>query len=410
MSYFSDLWKTKNAIEKPVKRKVIEGALSERQNYRGHEDLETLEDAIVQSENVDRPKRTLLNGIYDIIEKDPHLHSQWENRKMKIIQREYSFKKGEEENEKIKEIFSGEWFHEFLHLAMDAKKYGFQLIAFGNWDGSKYNYSKTKDGFVMKPVRAINRNHVIPEKGIITKNSNDDYGMDVFNNPFTKSLLFLGDTKDKGFLFKCAKYILIKNNCLLNWSEFAEIFGHDLRVGKTETTGQKRKDFVNMLKKLASSGIGVMDVDDSIEFAGTSRSDAYQVYKELNEYVDKNISKVIFGQDVVSDMTGVTRGTAAENITDVYSEHDAKYLKGIINDSLIPKMIQHGVSGLDGGIRFDWVNTEELSLTEKSEIDLKISQMGFKHDLEYIEKTYNVDIEERTGEDVKQDLKNLYEE
>jgi phage gp29-like protein len=406
----------KNALPEDIKKsdKSPENYTSEQQKFRQFEDLKELEDAISEAENKTNPQRYQLNRIYDEIEQDPHFVSQWESRKMKTLQREFGlYTEGSEDKDDATSILESDWFFECMSLVLDSKKRGFELLTFGDWDGNKFKWSKGKDGFIHKPIRNFNYDHVLPEKGLLKRNNYDHTGLDLFSPPISSKTLFVGDPYYFGILKKCAKYILIKNNCLLNWSEFAEVFGHDLRIGKTESQGDSRKNFVKMLKNLGSGGFGVMDIDDSIEFAGTSRTDAYRVYLELNEYVDKNISKIVFGQDVVSDMTGKTRGTAAENITNMYGDHDAKFLKGIVNDELIPKLISMGVKGLEGKA-FDWVVDNNVSVQDQADIDLKIYQMGKTIDEEYLTEKYGTVLGETpeplisSPEKVANQLKKLY--
>ncbi len=410
-----DIFKTKNALPEDVKKdtKNPERYLDEQQKYRQFEDLKTFEDAITEAENLHNPQRYGLNRIYDEIEKDPHFISQWESRKMKTIQRGFGLYSGDsEEKDPATELLESDWFHKVMHYILDSKKRGFEFIIFGDWVNDKFKWSKDAKGFLYPPVLNINYDHIIPEKGLIKKSNYDFTGLDIFKPPISNKSLFVGDPKSFGILEKCAKYILIKNNCLLNWSEFAEVFGHDLRIGKTQAQGKDRTAFFEMLKKLGAGGFGVMDEDDEIVFAGTSRTDAYQVYKELNEYVDKNISKIVFGQDVLSDMTGVTRGTAAENIADLYGDHDSKFIKGIINNELIPKLISMGLP-LEGKT-FEWDTQEGLTLTEQSDIDLKISQMGKNIDDEYLTEKYGTVLGDapeqkiQNPEQVAKQLKNLY--
>lgn len=412
-----DFFSAKNALPEDIKKndKSAESYLSEQQKYRQFEDLSSLEDAIAEAENVTNPQRYLLNRIYDRVEEDPHFTSQWESRKMKTIERGFGiYSEGSDDKDDITDLFYSDWFFKCLNLILDSHKRGFELITFGDWDGNKFKWSKDRKGFLHAPVRNINYDHVLPEKGLLKRNNYDNEGMDIFKPPISNKTLFVGDPYDFGMLRKCAKYILIKDNCLMNWSEFAEVFGHDVRIGRTAASGAQRNAFRDALKKLGSGGYGIFDPEDSIEFIGTSRTDAYQVYAELNEYVDKNVSKIVFGQDVISDMTGVTRGTAAENVADMYGNRDAKFLKGIINEELFPKLIRMGVSGLEGKY-FDWDVDDSLTLTEQSEIDLKISQMGKTIDDDYLTEKYGTVLGEApqlvspaSPEQIANSLKKLY--
>lgn len=387
---FFDRFKTDNILQSDVKQsdKRPESYISEQQKFRQFEDLTSLEDAISEAQNETNPQRYLLNRIYDRIDQDPHFTSQWESRKMKTLEKGFGiYVNGSEDKDPITDLFESDWFFRLMNYCLDSHKRGFELVTFGDWNGSKFLHSRDKKGFLYPPIANINYDHVMPEKGILKRNNYDFEGYDLFKPPFSNKSLFVGEPYDLGIMLKCAKYILIKDNCLMNWSEFAEVFGHDLRIGKTDAQGDARKRFIQMLKKLGSGGFGVIDPDDEIMFAGTSRTDAYRVYKELNEYVDKNVSKVIFGQDVIADMTGKTRGTAAENVADMYGNRDAKWLKGLINEVIFPKLSSMGVSGLENKF-FDWDQDESMTLTEQVDIDLKISQMGKTIDDEYLNEKY----------------------
>lgn len=406
--------KTVEVENKVVKKKTnqAESHLHEQQKYRQAEDIKTLEDAILEAENIETPQRYNLNRIFDRIEQDPHFVSQWTTRKMKTIQREFGLYRGDsEEKDKATELFESDWFHKFANLALDSMTRGYIVLTFGDWVDDSFAWSRGKDLRMYEPVRKINYDHVIPERGLLKQNNYDTPGgatFDLLKAPLSNQTLFIGSPTDFGLLFKCAKYILFKDNCLSNWSEFAEVFGHDIRVGKTDSQGAKRTAFYNMLKSLGSGGFGIMDEDDSLEFAGTSRTDAFKVYKELNEYVDKNVSMLIFGQDVIGTMTGKTTGTAAENIADLYGDHDAKFLAGIINNQLMPFLEKIGVPV--GGLRFEWDTTQSMTLTEQADIDLKISQMGKVLDEEYLSEKYGATFQEVDANDqTSADLPQIFE-
>jgi len=53
-----------------------------------------------------------------------------------------------------------------------------------------------------------------------------------------------------------------------------------------------------------------------------------------------------------------------------------------------------GFSEFDG-LRFKWDTNEKLTLTEQSEIDFKISQMGYTPAKKFLEEKYNITLEEK---------------
>ena len=146
-------------------------------------------------------------------------------------------------------------------------------------------------------------------------------------------------------------------------------------------------------------------------FAGTSKSDAFKVYNELIRYVDEQTSKIIFGQDVVSNNTGQVVGKTGENIAKLYGNSDAKFIRSVVNGSLLPFLTRIGIADFSGVI-FEYDTSEELTLDERADIDLKIAQMGMKHSEVYINDTYGTDVQEVENDDLETAaaIQNLYKD
>jgi phage gp29-like protein len=218
-------------------------------------------------------------------------------------------------------------------------------------------------------------------------------------------------------MLSLVKYILFKDNCLGNWSEWAEVFGMDIRVGKTSAEGDARNKFLNAIKMMGSAGYGVIDSEDELNFLGTPRTDAYQVYDKLIQYIDTQISKRIFGQDVVTNNTGRIVGTVGENVSNLYGTSDAKFVARVINDHCLEKFTNLKI-GAFKGMRFEWDVSEKLSLVDNAAVDLQISQMGFNIDPEYIEEKYGTVLADEPVKqepnmnpaEVQKKIKQLYEQ
>ena len=134
-----------------------ESHLHEIQKYRQAEDIKTLEDAILEAENIETPQRYNLNRIFERIEQDPHFVSQWTTRKMKTIQREFGLYRGDsEEKDKATELFQSDWFHKFTNLALDSMTRGYIVLTFGDWVDDAFAWSRGKDLTMYEPVRKIN--------------------------------------------------------------------------------------------------------------------------------------------------------------------------------------------------------------------------------------------------------------
>lgn len=387
----------------------------EQQKLRTRQDLLKLRVAIDSAESVHSYDRSLLHDIYREIDKDPTLHSNWTSRKMKVMEKPFKIKKvGSDEEDKAKtQILEAPWFFKWIDACMESKKMDFSLIEFGPLDTATGTFLPYKvNNKFQDAITIIDPDNVKPELGIITHMPGDNTGI-AFDDPkYSKYLMFVGDFKlGTGILWRAAKYILFKDNCLGNWSEWAEVFGMDKRVGYTDATDNDRKDFIRALRDMGSNAYGVFTTRDKIEYLGTQRSDAYKVYHEFIKYVDEQLAKLVFGQDVVSNNTGRVVGDVGEKMANMYGDNDARFIKSLVNTRLFPLMENLGFSW--EGYYFDWDTTEKLSLKDRAEVDYKISQMGKVHSDDYINNTYGTDVEQKEEPEidplkVNKGLKGMY--
>ncbi len=385
------------AGDKPAERKASPiKYILEQQKLRTRQDLLRLRIAIDAAENITNYDRSLLHLIYDEICKDTNLTSQWESRKMKVKEKPFKIVGGEGELEKEDDFLTdtlenSTWFYDFIDGALESLRWGFTLMEFGPLENGEFLPYKV-DGKFYNPVTIIDRDFVKPELGVITTHSGDSTGESFDSPKYSKYLMLVcSDFKSKGLLLKAAKYILFKDNALGNWSEWAEVFGMDKRIGFTNSDGPDREAFIRAMRDLGSNAYGVFTERDKVEYLGTNRTDAYKVYHEHIKYVDEQISKLIWGQDVVSNNTGKVVGSVAENVANMYGNSDAKFIATLVNKRLIPMMENLGFSF--GGKKFKWDTTEKLTLAERAVIDASIAKdMGKEHSDVYINDTYGTQV------------------
>jgi hypothetical protein len=385
------------AIEKPEQRKQSPiKYILDQQKLRTRQDLLKLRLAVDTCENVMNYNREMLHNIYRDIEKDLNLSSNWNSRKMKVKQRPKKMVNAAgEENKDLTKIFEAPWFVEWIDAVLDHHMWDFSLIEFGPLQEGCFKPYEV-NGKMYDAVTVIDRDNVKPELGIITNTPGDSTGIKFSDPRFSDYLMFVGShRKRNGILWKAAKYILFKDNCLGNWSEWAEVFGMDKRIGKTaavDTPGNpQRTNFMRALRDLGSNAYGVFGTDDEVEYIGTQRSDAFKVYHEFVKYIDEQTAKEVFGQDVVSNNTGRVVGSVGENVANMYGDSDAAEIEYLVNTKLIPMMETLGFS-FDGH-KFMWDTTERLPLAERAKVDASISKdMGMDIDQTYIAETYGVPV------------------
>lgn len=382
-------------IEKPEHRRESPiKYILEQQKLRTRQDLLKLRLAVDSAENVQSYDRQMLHDIYREITKDLNLDSNWNSRKMKVKQRPRKMVNAAgEENKDLSKIFEAPWFFDWIDAVLDSKMWSFSLIEFGPLQEGRFMPYEV-NGKMRDAITVIDRDNVKPELGIITNMPGDNTGNKFSDPRFSDYLMFVGSHQNReGILWKVAKYILFKDNCLGNWSEWAEVFGMDKRVGYTDAQGAQRDQFMRAMRDLGSNAYGVFSgaSRDKVEYLGTTRTDAYKVYHEMCKYIDEQTAKEVFGQDVVSNNTGRVVGTVGENVANMYGDSDANEVAYLVNTQLIPLMENLGF--LFNGHTFMWDTTEKLPLTERSTVDGTIARdMGMDIDEKYILDTYGVPV------------------
>lgn len=397
MSILSRLFpsKVENKLSTKPDNKSVANAILIQQKFRMREDLRTFEAAIDNRDNIVNYNREDIHRIYREVLQDAHVRSQWNNRKLKTLKKQFFVMPvdGEEPNKELTELLKAPWFYKFMDVVLDSRAWGFTLLEFGLWNAEKMSfesYRMKESKKIHEDIEVVERDNVKPEYGTIGNTPGQIDGLDFTKEKYSSSLVFVGESEN-GWLYDAAKPYLIKNNTLQNWSEFAELFGMDTRFFQTDAQGDDLTDARASLKQSVGGGTFIGGQDDKLSYIGTGRSDAYQVFKQLVDQEDSTISKLILGQDVISNNTGQVIGEVGERVSNLYGDADAKLLKFIIEDKLFPLMEKHGVSF--EGHTFEWDTKESLTLAERADIDLKISQMGFTHSDDYINENYDTNVE-----------------
>lgn len=391
---FLNPFAVKNEVVVPDAPRRAADVIAEKQKYRMREDLLQLKMAIEDAQNIILHNREALHRIYRECMKDPHYISQWGTRKLKTMQRKFKIVSAADEQTEDKaatKALKALWFYKLIEAMLESIPWGFTLLEFGPVIDGKPRPFRAKNGRIYEAINVIERDNVKPEFGYIGAEPSSNSGVPFDTGAFADNMIFVGSRSEFGLMLSLVKYILFKDNCAENWSEWAEIFGQDVRVGKTASEGTMRQRFLKALREMGSSGYAVIDPDDSIEFAGTSRTDAYKVYDSFMERIDSNISRAVFGQDVVSNNTGHVIGEVGENVSNLYGDADALLIELTVND-ILPKLTKLGIYDFTG-LQFMWDVSEKLGLKDRSDVDKKVSEMGWRPTAKYVTDTYGTEVD-----------------
>lgn len=320
--------------------------------FRSRKDIQQWRTAIQQAENVNNPKRILLYNIYDEILLDGHLTAELNKRVLNLAGAEfYLYDKNGKHDEDIALLFDKSWFQTFIRLALESKFWGHSLVE--TVLGMENQISQLK---------LIPRRHVRPESGLFVIQQNDDKGI-VYreNKQYDNWLIEIGEWEDLGLLNKIVPYVLFKRFAMSAWSEYCEIFGMPVRVAKTNTKDDKSLNRLDqMMIDMASSSYAVIDKEEELDFLESAGGKG-EVYDKLIDRCNSEISKLINGAVIGEASQGGSRSKeeVGLQIQQQITFADMQWLQSLVNELLLPKMVQWGI--IPEGFSFEFEKQKDLN-------------------------------------------------
>jgi len=372
------------------------------QLYRGFTNIETYKLAVTRAESLTAPQRSELYKVYKNIELDAHLTAAVNQRKNLTLSKDFDVKLNGEENEELEYIIKQKWFRDFIDYSLDAIYYGHSLIQFD---------SVVDNAF--KSVELVPREYVKPEFHIVTNTYADLSGTDYLEAPYNNWCIGVGKPRDLGLYMKAAPLVIWKKNALGAWSEFVEIFGSPIRIGKTDVRDEEtRANMESMLKNMGVASYGVFDTGDLIELVESNRSDAYNVFDMMIQRCNSEISKLILGQTgTLDEKAYVGSAEVQERVLKNVAYNDEFFIEGVLNYQLVPMMTRLGI--FPEGVTISVKAEDDLTLIEQSKIDIELIKTGkFTFTPEYLDEKYGSEViavnDPTDVVNIKNRLDNLY--
>lgn len=378
-------------VKDEVKKKKPEGAniydviTYEAQLYRVNQNIQELRNAILAAESVIFPQRYLLYRVYVDAMQDSHLSGCINNYKNLVLSREFNFyKKDGTINEETSKLLKTKWFRDFCSLALDSVFWGFSLIQFGD---------VTEDGF--SAAQLIPRIYVKPEFHITTPTYTAVTGQDYREEPYKWWVVPVGDDKDLGLLMKASYHAIWKKTALGAWAEYAQIFGVPTRILKTNTKDPATmKAADKMMKNWGASQYLITNGQDELDFREAKRSDAHQVFMELINTCNEEMSKLILGGTGTMEEKAHVGATKAHERGQDRVKHAATFfMESVIEKQLKPILAYHGFPVSDEVCKI--TDNTDVDPETKVQIDIElIKSAKYKLNPEYIKNTYGSEVEE----------------
>ena len=165
-----------------------------------------------------------------------------------------------------------------------------------------------------------------------------------------------GTTVRGGLARSVAWCYLFQNMALKDWVVCAELYGMPIRVGKYDKTAtdEDRRALLRAVMNIAADAAAIIPDSMVVEFVNAMAGITPAVYKELCEYLDQLVSKLVLGQTATTDATagglGGSQGNVHNDVRDDYRDADADMLAATLTDDLFKVLVDlnHGkpVDGL----------------------------------------------------------------
>jgi phage gp29-like protein len=287
-------------------------------------------------------------------EKDAHLASVLQTRRLAVLGLEWAVEEASEaaEDKKIAE-FCRESLEEldledlFTHL-LGAVAQGY-AAAESRWESGA---QALITGFnLIHPKNISFVNSLTPL--VITEDNYQGVAPAPFQLVYHRAAAKSGHDTRNGVLRVCAYMYLFKNYSLKDWVVFNEIFGMPLRLGKYEPSASPadREALRAAISSLGSDAAGIISKSTEIEFveAAGRLSGSYNPYQVMAFFCNREISKAVLGQTLTTDTEGSTgtfsAGKVQEGVRLDLLEADVKTLAMTIQRQILRPLV---------GFNFGW--------------------------------------------------------
>ena len=384
--------KTNNSNTKKPKEDLLL-KIENKTIYRVQETQRRWRQALSIAEYDKFPDRTTLYRLYFDIMLDNKLSAVIDLKKDRIQSMEFSIVDSNNEIDEVStDKFKSKWFYDFLNAYVETIFWGHSLLQIDSVTDQN-----------LDAVELIPRQNVKPEFQEYVENYYDKRGESYVTPELYPWLIEVGGKRDLGLLKKISPLVLWKKSAIQFWSEFQEIFGTPIRLGKTTASRAEDKDrFTSFLRDMGSLSYAVLGKGEEIEFKESNRTDAHAIYLELINFIDTEITTLILGaSDNTSSNNGgsLARAQVHEQQSAYKTKSDLRNITFYVNDNLIPKL--QNLNILPENIKFRFEEKENIPTADKVIIDEKlvgIIQSGvFTED--YIKQRYAVELNDITLND-----------
>lgn len=161
------------------------------------------------------------------------------------------------------------------------------------------------------------------------------------------------------------------------------------RYIKTNTQDEElRRSYEQMLANMGSASYAIFDKNTDIELHESQHKDAYHIYLEKVNAVNKEISKRILGQTMTTeDGSSQSQAEVHLQILNEVRKADTAEVTDWLNDTLLPIMRAQGFN-IPDGYSIAVIDRPNVTPKDKIAIDQVLLNAGYNIDPDYIQDFY----------------------
>ena len=213
---------------------------------RGRKDIQNLKNSVVSAESIHYPNRVQLYDLYhDVVSMDGFLRGIINKRIDSVLNKKLKFldKEGNE-NEVVTKLMRSKAGRKLIRQILESIFWGVSGVEFKI--GEKFCFEE------------IQRKHIKPEKGIISKSQ---YGHSASEGFKIKDLPFvwvIGEKRDLGLLLACSMYAIYKRGNFGDWAQYVEIFGQPVRIMEYDAYDTQTKEELKKILNESGNSLAMM--------------------------------------------------------------------------------------------------------------------------------------------------------
>lgn len=373
------------AKEKEKQRTTVDYFHLQESLYR--KEIDDWHEARLARHSTFTPSTYAIQQLYKDAMLDNHLSGAIETRILKVLNRDFILCSPQgDADEELSAVIQTRWFRHLVRKALESTFYGYSLVYVDNLADDN------------RVIRDINRENVIPELGKILKNPLSIKGDGIDYADFPNYLLYMQlQTTSYGLLERIAPLTIYKRHSWATWDEFEQIFGLPIRIARTAISNDQHiNELQQWLENMGTAAYAIFNRADEVEIKESSRSDAYHVYLEKINAINREISKGILGQTMtMDDGSSQSQAIVHSQVLEDIIESDIKLVQDWINSTLLPVLRYHGIA-IPEGYYVTLQANSQLDPKDKIAIDSVLLANGYNLDNEYIEATYGCVLDKTT--------------